>query len=159
MHRAEWYVRVIVGGVFLVNVSCALAFIFQPEGYAPAFELAGRPGQVMVQALGLTFLMWNATYPLVLWQPRRHRVLFEVLLAQQLLGLAGETWLWASLPAGHAALAATGLRFILFDGAGLLVMLAAYAALRRAVNANTQPPPTVSPRTTAAKPPSHGANG
>ena len=47
---------------------------------------------------------------------------FVVILAQQAIGLAGETWMWATLPPGHAALRATGLRFIAFDGAGLVGM-------------------------------------
>jgi hypothetical protein len=45
-----------------------------------------------------------------------------VLLVQQAIGLAGETWMWLTLPAGHAALWTTGLRFIAFDGAGLVGM-------------------------------------
>jgi len=45
-----------------------------------------------------------------------------VLLVQQAIGLAGETWMWLTLPAGHAALWTTGLRFIAFDGAGLAGM-------------------------------------
>ncbi|MBP7692920.1 MAG: hypothetical protein KA764_13440 [Anaerolineales bacterium] len=121
--------RLAVGLVGAVNVACALAFLFQPERYTAAFEVAGRPGQVMVQALGLAFLMWNATYPPVLWNPERQRALLSVIVAQQALGLAGETWLWWQLPPAHTALAATGLRFILFDGAGLLLLGAARAGL------------------------------
>lgn len=130
---AEWAARGAVGLVFLVNVACALAFLLQPELYAPAFEIGETPGRVVVQAFGLLFLMWNATYPLVLWRPRAHLALFGVVLVQQVLGLAGETWLWLSLPPGHAALAATGLRFILFDGFGLLLMATAFGALWRAL--------------------------
>ena len=127
---AEWAARGAVGLVGLVNVACALAFLLEPERYAPAFELAGTPGRVAVQAFGLLFLMWNATYPPVLVWPRAHLTLFGVILLQQALGLAGETWLWLGLPSEHAALRATGLRFILFDGAGLLLMGAAHVALR-----------------------------
>lgn len=127
---AEWTARGAVGLVFLVNVACALAFLLQPELYAPAFEIGGTPGRVAVQAIGLLFLMWNATYPPVLWRPRAHLALFGVVLVQQALGLAGETWLWLDLPPGHAALASTGLRFILFDGFGLLIMAAAFLGLQ-----------------------------
>ncbi len=130
---AEWAARGAAGLVFLVNVACALAFLLQPELYAPAFELDGTPGRIVVQAFGLLFLMWNATYPPVLWRPRAHFTLFGVVLVQQALGLAGETWLWLGLPPAHAALAGTGLRFILFDGFGLLIMAAAYGALWRAL--------------------------
>jgi hypothetical protein len=76
----------------------------------------------MVQAIGLLFLMWNTTYPLVLLHPDRFRNLFAVVLAQQAIGVVGETWLLFSLPAGHPALWATGLRFTVFDTLGLVAM-------------------------------------
>lgn len=124
-----WFARLAVGAVFLLNVQCALQFILWPGRYTAGFELAGVPGEAAVRGLGIAFLMWNATYPLVLWDPRRHRALFAVVLAQQLIGLAGETWLLLTLPAGHDALAASIARFTVFDGAGLLVMGAAFVLL------------------------------
>lgn len=126
---ATWFARIAVGAVFAVNVWCALVFIFQPDVYASGFELQGIAGNVMVQGMGILFLMWNATYPPVILDPRKFRALFIVLLVQQLIGVAGETWLWLNLPQGHANLAASGLRFIVFDAAGLVVMSLAYALL------------------------------
>jgi hypothetical protein len=120
--QTGWLIRFVVGIVFIINVSCALAFILQPDSYVAGFELTGLAGQTLVRALGILFLMWNATYPPLLIHPRAHTTLFGIVLAQQLIGLAGETWLWAQLPAGHANLSATGLRFILFDGLGFLAM-------------------------------------
>jgi len=125
--RGVWLARAVVGAVFAVNVACALSFLARPEAYAPGFELSGVPGRALVRGLGILFLMWNATYPPVILQPARHRLLFAVVLAQQAIGLAGEAWLWLVLPEGHDALRATGLRFIVFDGAGLLALIAAYA--------------------------------
>ena len=130
-HVAAWVARVAVGTVFFFNVTCALAFVLWPERYVPAFELDGVAGRVLVRGIGILFLMWNATYPLVLYQPQRHRVLFGVLLVQQAIGLVGETWMWMGLPPGHATLSAAGLRFIVFDGAGLVLMLAAFWFLVR----------------------------
>ncbi|MFV9675087.1 MAG: hypothetical protein ACNYZI_06875 [Anaerolineales bacterium] len=129
--RTLWLARITVGAVFLMNVSCALAFILQPELYSPGFEVAGVPGMVYVQGLGILFLMWNATYPLVIFHPIRYRALFVVVLIQQAIGFAGETWLWLTLPAGHSPLRATGLRFIIFDGIGLITMAGAYWLLRK----------------------------
>jgi len=126
-----WVARVAVGAVFVLNVQCALQFILCPERYASGFELAGVPGETAIADLGIAFLMWNATYPLVMWDPRTHRALFAVVLVQQLIGLVGETWLLLTLPAGHDALAASIARFAAYDGAGLLVMAAAFAALGR----------------------------
>jgi hypothetical protein len=123
------FARLAVGAVFAMNVHSAVAFLAYPRRYAPGFELAGVAGEAAVRGLGVAFLMWNATYPLVIWHPRRHRVLFGIVLAQQAIGLLGESWIRATLPTGHATLAAGIERFILFDAVGLLVMLAAFAAL------------------------------
>jgi len=92
--------------------------------------VSGVPGRVFVQGLGILFLMWNATYPPVILHPDRQRLLFRIVLAQQLIGLVGEAWVWLSLPAGHEALRAAGFRFIAFDGGGLLALAAAYALSR-----------------------------
>jgi hypothetical protein len=108
--------------VWAVNLNAALSFLAQPERYAAGFELSGVAGEAVVQAFGILFLMWNATYPPVILQPRAHQALFRIVLIQQAIGVAGETWIWLGLPPGHAALWETGLRFIAFDGIGLLVM-------------------------------------
>lgn len=126
---AQWFARVAVAAVFAVNVQCALAFLVAPARYASGFGLGGVPGEAAVRGLGVAFLMWNVTYPLVIWQPRRQRTLFAVVLAQQAVGLIGETWLLLSLPVGHKALASSITRFIVFDGAGLVLMAAAFSAL------------------------------
>ena len=126
---AAWLARAAVGSVWAVNLNAALAFLTQPERYAAGFELSGVAGEAVAQAFGILFLMWNATYPPVLFQPRAHLALFRIVLIQQAIGVAGETWIWLGLPAGHPALWETGLRFIAFDGLGLVVMASAFAML------------------------------
>jgi hypothetical protein len=126
---AQWLVRLVVGVVFLFNIGCALAFIARPAEYAPGFEISGVPGSVLVRGIGILFLMWNATYPPVLLRPGSHTTLLAVILVQQLIGVVGESWMFLTLPEGHQALRTTGLGFILFDGAALLAMAVAYAAL------------------------------
>lgn len=124
---AEWLARTVVAAVFAFNVQCALVFLLAPQRYAGGFELSGVPGETAVRGLGIAFLMWNATYPLVIWRPRRHRTLFAIVLVQQAIGLVGETWLLLSLPVGHHALASSIARFAAFDGVGLALMAVAYA--------------------------------
>jgi hypothetical protein len=124
-----WFARLAVGAVFLMNVSCALDFILRPERYAAGFEVSGVVGESIVAGFGILFLMWNATYPPVILNPAGHKTLFGVILLQQTIGVVGESWLALQLPAGHAALRATGLRFIVFDGLGLVLMSAAYLLL------------------------------
>lgn len=119
---ATWAVRVCFAFVFVVNVQCALGFALTPEAYLGAYELAGVPGRVAAQGIGVAFLMWNCTYPLVIWKPQRHTTLAGVVLAQQIVGLAGESFIRAGLPAGHDLLASSIDLFIAFDAAGLLLM-------------------------------------
>ena len=126
---AVWAVRIAYAAVFVLNVTCALQFIFLTPSFAAAYELSGVPGHTAMRGLGIAFLMWNCTYPAVIASPRRFRQLGAVVLVQQLVGLVGETALLLALPAGHDLLASSILRFIAFDGGGLVVMAAAFAWL------------------------------
>lgn len=121
--------RIAVAIVFLLNVQCALQFALWPAAFAGAYELSGVAGEAAVRGLGVAFLMWNVTYPAVIASPRRFRALYVVVLAQQAIGLAGESAILLSLPAGHDVLAASILRFIAFDAAGLALMAAAFVWL------------------------------
>ncbi len=140
--RVAWIARVAVLIVFLLNVSCALIFIAQPLQSAAAYGLAAtEENGALVAGLGVAFLMWNVTYPLVILNPARHQSLFAVVLAQQLTGLLGESFiLWRLCSAGLAnGLMAHGIiRFIVFDGGGLVLMLVAFLLLRHALKAARQ---------------------
>ncbi len=128
---ALWTARVVVATVCIWNLTAALPFVLNPAGYTRSFELgsSGLAGQVMVRGLGVAFLMWQIPFLPVIWHPGRHRTCFHCVLGMQLVGLAGESMMLAGLPGGHAPLRATGLRFVLFDGAGLVLMALAYGAL------------------------------
>jgi hypothetical protein len=126
----EWPARLAVGAVFVMNVWCALAYLGAPDAYAAGYGLSGYTGRAVVRGFAILFLMWNATYPPVIWQPRRHTTLFAIVLVQQLIGLVGEVLLLRSLPAEGAALRAIGTRFVVFDGGGLVLMLAAFTVMR-----------------------------
>jgi len=130
--KVVWLVRLALALVLAWNLQAALAFILAPQAHAPGFELDGVPGQVMVRGLGILFLMWNVPYAAALVHPVRLRTAFTCAVLAQSIGLAGETWLLLTLPAGHAALRATGWRFVAFDGAGLLLLTAAWALVWRA---------------------------
>lgn len=128
---AAWIIRLLVALVLAVNLSAAVPFVLRPARYAPGFELAGVAGEVLVRSIGLLFVMWVVPYLPAIWNPARHRVCLPVIVAQQLIGLTGELWMWWALPAGHAALRATGQRFILFDAVGLVLLSAAWWIARR----------------------------
>ncbi len=126
-----WGARILISGVFIANLTAAVPFTLHPERFMHGFELAGLPGQVAIRSLGILFLMWNATFPPVILYPYRYRMLFSVMLIQQAIGLIGESYMWVTLPAVHANLSATGLRFILFDSIGLAALLIAYLITRK----------------------------
>jgi hypothetical protein len=121
-----------LGLVLTANLSAAIPYLIDPAAYAGAFELDGLPGAAMVRGLGILFLMWNVTYLPVIVDPLRQRTLFAVVLAQQVVGLAGEIWILGSLPSGHAVLVASGQRFVVFDSIGLVLLAFAYLLTRPA---------------------------
>jgi hypothetical protein len=125
-----WIARVLIGLVLFINLQCALIFFANPTGFTSAYELNSIPGAAAIRALGLLFLMWNVPYAVALTNPVKYRIsLFEALVMQG-IGLAGETLIWYSLPVEHAILRNSILRFMVFDGAGL-VSLAIAAWLTR----------------------------
>lgn len=127
--QALWCTRVVFGVVFIINVQCALQFVFTPDTYVGAYELEGIAGTIALQGMGIAFLMWNVTYPFFIAHPIKWRIVGIIILFQQAIGLFGESLLLACLPSEHEILASSIQRFIFFDGIGLLVMAAAYYVL------------------------------
>ena len=126
-----WIARVLVALVFAINVQCALQFILWPEAYTAAYQVEGASAEVMVRTVGICFLMWNATYPPVIARPDRYRVLFGVVLAQQAIGLVGESLLLIGLQPGLEVLASSIARFVAFDAAGLVLLVIAFVLSRK----------------------------
>ena len=125
-----WVARALVALVFAINVQCAVQFIVWPGAFTAAYQLEGASAEAIVRSIGICFLMWNATYPPVIVQPGRYRVLFGVVLAQQAIGLVGESLLLASLDPGLPVLASSIERFIAFDAAGLVALAFAFLLSR-----------------------------
>ena len=125
--KATWFARVMVLVVFCWNVLCALQFIIAPASFASGYGLEPTPENcALVSGIGVAFLMWNVTYPAVIFDPMRFKTLYIVVLIQQLVGLAGEYFIWMRLSgAGLAegAMADGIMRFVIFDGVGLAMML------------------------------------
>jgi hypothetical protein len=120
-----WTARLLIGLVLFINLQCALVFFVNPAKSAPAYELSSIPGAAAIQGLAVLFLMWNVPYVVALANPVKYRLsLFEALVMQS-IGLVGETLILSSLPLEHIILRNSVLRFILFDGAGLLALAAA----------------------------------
>ena len=130
MRAATILTRIAFALVFAINVMCALQFAFDPASYAGAYQLSGVAGETAVRGIGIAFLMWNATYPLFIFKPAEHLALGGIILAQQAIGCIGETLALLALPLqGYELLASSIMRFIAFDAAGLVIMLAAFIFL------------------------------
>ena len=124
--RRLLFSRLLIGLVFAWNVQAAAIFIVKPGAFVGAYELSGAAGEAAVRGVGVLFLMWNVPYAAALWHPVHYRLALNLALVMQAIGLAGETFIRLSLPDGHAALSASILRFILFDGTGLVLLILAF---------------------------------
>jgi hypothetical protein len=123
-----WISRLLIGLVTAWNLQAAFAFIFSPGGFVPAYELSGVPGEAAIRGFGLLFLMWNVPYLFALVNPVCYRLALTLSLLMQLTGLIGETYIYFTLPADHTVLGSSILRFIAFDGAGLVLLTIAWIA-------------------------------
>jgi len=110
-----------------------LVFILWPERFASGFELTGIPGAAAVRGTGILFVMWNVPYLVALWHPRKYRLALSMALVMQLIGLVGESLILFTLPQEHALLRSSILRFITFDGSGLILLALAFWMVRQDV--------------------------
>ena len=122
-----WLARILIAIVITWNLQAALAFFVSPKAFAPNFELSGAPGAAAVRRIAVLFFMWNVPYLVAAWHPQRHRVALLEALVMQLIGVIGETIILLTIiTPGHSLLPTSILRFIIFDGSGLLALALAF---------------------------------
>jgi hypothetical protein len=126
-----WLSRLLVAIVAGWNLQCAAVFLLHPDDFAPGFELEGVPGAAAVRGLAVLFVMWNVPYLVALWHPRRYKLALTLAVAMQFIGLVGESFILSTLPVEYGTLRGSILRFILFDGAGLVLLAVAWMLLWR----------------------------
>jgi len=118
-------VRFLIGVVLLINLQCALVFLWQPERYMGGFGMFGEIGQGMLRAMGLLFLMWNVPYVFAFWHPLKNFTSLVEAVIMQGIGFIGETAILMignyQDPLVHSSVE----RFMLFDGSGLVFLVAA----------------------------------
>ena len=119
----KWIVRVLIGIVVFFNLDAAFSFMFVPNAYAPGFELSGVPGQVIIQGMGLLFLMWNVPYIIAMLDPGRYFTSLIEAVIMQAIGVFGESILLILMPGDHAMIKASTERFIVFDAGGLILLV------------------------------------
>jgi hypothetical protein len=126
-----WLARALIFTVIAWNLQAAFVFLYSPETFALGFELGGVPGAATVRGIAVLFLMWNVPYLVAGWHPQKHNLALKEALAMQFIGLLGESWIYMSLSAEHALLQSSILRFISFDGAGLVLLIIAFVLAKQ----------------------------
>ena len=127
----EWIAQVLIAIVVFFNLDAAFSFMFQPDLYAPGFEISGIPGRAVTQGMGLLFLMWNVPYLFALVKPVRNFTSLIEAVLMQAIGVIGETILLLNLPGSHPLITTTTERFIIFDGGGLVLLIIALVIARQ----------------------------
>jgi len=126
-----WISRLLIAVVTAWNIQVAIVFIISPQSFVHAYELSGVAGEAAVRGVGVLFLMWNVPYVFATVHPVRYRLGLVFALLMQLTGLIGESYILSTLPVEHETLRGSILRFILFDGAGLVLLSLAWLLTRK----------------------------
>lgn len=125
-----WVSRILILIVFTLNLSCSIQFLLQPATYAPSFNLIGETGIIVIESIGILFLMWNVPYAIAIIHPARYFVALLSAVIMQGIGVLGESWIFIniqSLPTAKLSIQ----RFIVFDAAGFILLLAALSIMFR----------------------------
>jgi len=118
--------RFLIAAVIGWNLQVAYVFLLFPERFLSGFELSGLPGEAAMRGMAVLFMMWNVPYLVAFWNPRKYRVSLIEAIAMQSIGLIGESFILSTLGTGHALLRTSIIRFIIFDGAGLIFLIGAF---------------------------------
>jgi len=133
-----WITRLLIGIVTVWNLQASFIFIFSPDRFAPSYELSGAAGEAAVRGIGVLFLMWNVPYLFALQNPIRYQLALSFALLMQLTGLIGESYILSTLSTENAILKSSISRFIIFDGAGLLLLVLAFLLIKNSASHKSQ---------------------
>lgn len=122
----HWISRLLIALVTAWNLQAAFQFILFPKQLVSGYELSGAVGEAAVRGVGVLFLMWTIPYLFALAHPIRFRLALLLALLMQLTGLLGESYILSTLTMDHVILRASILRFIAFDGTGVVLLLLAW---------------------------------
>ncbi len=134
--------RVCYTVVFISNMYCALAFIFNPDPYVGSYELSAASGGIAaIQGMGVVFAMWNVTYPFYIVNPLKQKTLGIVIIVQQIVGLVGELFIKTGLDKKQSVLEESIMRFVWFDFAGLILLIIGFAIVYKLYTKTDTPSP------------------
>jgi hypothetical protein len=133
-----WVARMLIAVPLFWNLQAALLFMLHPQVYVPAFQLEGVPGRAAIVGYGILFLMWQVPYIFALLHPVRFKISLWQALIMQTIGVVAESILLSTIPLEYALLRGSILRFIIFDGAGVLLLIIAILLVRLQIFAETR---------------------
>lgn len=122
--------RILIGLVAAWNLQAAFVFFIWPSYAAAGYELSGAAGEAAVRGVAVLFTMWTVPHLAALWDPTRFRLALALAVIMQFIGLLGETYILTTLTLEHATLRESILRFIAFDGTGLILLVLAFFIAR-----------------------------
>lgn len=125
-----WAARLLIAIGLLWNLQAAVQFMLKPAAFAPEFQLEGVPGRAAVVGYGILFLMWQVPYGFALLHPVRFKVSLWSAFIMQTIGVIGESLLLSTIPGEYLLLRGSIVRFIIFDGAGVLILVVALILTR-----------------------------
>jgi hypothetical protein len=125
-----WIARLLTGIVTAWNLQAAVAFIFSPAKFVHAYGLSGTAGEAVIRGFGILFVMWSVPYLFAVKDPIRYQLALTIALLMQGIGLIGESYILTTLTAEYVLLRNSILRFIIFDGAGLVLLMLAYGLVK-----------------------------
>jgi len=126
-----WFPRILIGLVTIWNLQAGIVFIFSPQIFVHAYELTDTAGEAAVRGVGVLFLMWNIPYLFAAYNPIYYSLALTFALLMQFTGLIGESYILSTIGIEHTVLRSSILRFIAFDGIGLILLFAAWMIIRK----------------------------
>ena len=122
--------RLMYLAVFVSNMICIVAFVFNPASYVYSYQVNGAAGAIAaIEGLGVAFAMWNVTYPFFILNKNDNKALGLAIIVQQAVGLVGELYIQSELGEGLEVLRSSITRFVWFDAGGLVLLIAGYIIL------------------------------
>jgi hypothetical protein len=125
-----WVARLLIAFPLFWNLQAAFQFMLKPELFVFSFQLEGVPGRAAIVGYGILFLMWQVPYIFALLHPVRFKNSLWQALIMQTIGVVGESILLSTIPLEYALLRGSILRFIIFDAAGVPLLIAALAIIK-----------------------------
>jgi hypothetical protein len=128
--RQVWVARLLIAVPLFWNLQAAFKFMLNPQLFISSFQLEAVPGRAAIAGYGILFLMWQVPYFFALLHPVQFKISLWQALIMQTIGVVLESILLTTIPLEYALLRGSILRFIIFDAAGVVILLGALLLIK-----------------------------